>query len=155
MKTDDLTSLKEDMIAFVEGHGMKRFRGYVNEDLASVTWDEEDNPEGWKDFVEVAKASGAPFLTMNDFVLAQEDLDYLVGCLRNSHYASGEDLDEARWLRSYIGRTGFVQLGYPYQGILFLCESSTDWYERYQGLTELADECGGAVLDDSEQDDDH
>lgn len=152
MQTDDLTSLRDDMVAFIEGHGLKRFRGYVNEELNSVGWDDE-NPESWKDFVEVAKASGVAFLTMNEFVLGQDDVDYLLECLRGSRYVNQDDLEEARWLRSYTGRAGFLQLGWPYHGILFLYEASTDWYDRYQRLLELAEECGGITIDDSDQDD--
>ena len=34
---DDLASLKDDMIAFIEGHGMRRFPGYVDyEEVQSV-----------------------------------------------------------------------------------------------------------------------
>lgn len=153
MRHDDLTSLKGDMIAFVEGHGMKRFRGYVSEDLPSITWDAEDETENWKDFVEVAKASGAAFLTMNDFVLQSEDIDYLIDQLRGSQFLNPEDIEEARWLRTYVGRTGFVQLGCPYQGVLFLYEISTDWYDRYQRLVDLAEECGGLPIDEPDQDD--
>lgn len=153
MEPDDLTSLKEDMIAFIEGHGMKRFRGYVSEDISSVNWDPGENPESWKDFVEVAKNSGATFLTMSDFVLERDDIDYLVERLRTSQYVSTEDLEEARWLRSYIGRTGFVQIGWPYQGVLFLFEASNDWYDRYQRLLDLAEECGGITIDEPDQDD--
>ena len=29
---DDLTSLKDDMVAFIEGHGLRRFHGYVDYD---------------------------------------------------------------------------------------------------------------------------
>lgn len=152
MEPDDLTSVKEDMIAFVEGHGMKRFRAYVNEDVSSVMWDAEENPDSWKDFVEVAKASGATFLTMSDFVLGQEDLEYLVERLRASRYVNPEDLEEARWLRAYLGRTGFVQLGWPFQGILFIYEISSDWYERYQRLLDLADECGGITIEPDQDD---
>ncbi len=152
MEADDLTSVKEDMIAFIEGHGMKRFRAYVNEDVSSVMWDAEENPESWKDFVEVAKASGAAFLTMSDFVLEQEDLEYLVERLRASRYVNPEDLEEARWLRAYLGRTGFVQLGWPFQGILFIYEISRDWYERYQRLLDLADECGGITIEPDQDD---
>jgi len=153
MQPDDLTSLKEDMIAFIEGHGMKRYRGYVNDDVASVAWDPDDNPDSWKDFVEVAKASGAPFLTMNDVVLQREDLEYLLDRLRSGRYTTAEDLEEARWLRAYVGRTGFVQLGWPYQGVLFLHETANEWYERYQRLLDLAEECGGIPIDEPDQDD--
>jgi hypothetical protein len=154
MQPDDLRSVKEDMIAFIEGHGMKRFRGYVSEDISSVSWDAGDNPDSWKDFVEVAKSSGATFLTMSDFVLERDDIDYLIERLRTSEYVTAEDLEEARWLRSYTGRTGFVQIGWPYQGVLFLFEASNDWYERYQRLLDLAEECGSITLDESDQDDD-
>jgi hypothetical protein len=153
MQPDDLSSLKEDMIAFIEGHGMKRFRGYVSDEMSSVTWDPGDNPESWKDFVEVAKASGSAFLTMNEFVLQREDLDYLIERLRAGQYTNAEDLEEARWLRAYLGRTGFVQMGWPYQGILFLYEVSNDWYDRYQRLLDLAEECGGITIDEPDQDD--
>jgi len=58
---DDLTTLKDDMTAFIEGQGMRRFFGYVEcEEVPSVLWDASPNPDGWKDFVELAKAAGAP-----------------------------------------------------------------------------------------------
>ncbi len=66
---DDLTNLKDDMTAFIEGHGMLRFHAYVGEEVPSVMWDSSDNPESWKDFVELAKHAGATFLTMSDVVL--------------------------------------------------------------------------------------
>jgi len=36
---DDLTTIKDDMIAFIEGHGMRRFHGFV---------DYEEVGDGWK-----------------------------------------------------------------------------------------------------------
>jgi hypothetical protein len=150
---DNLTTLKDDMTAFIEGHGMRRFHGYVNEEVQSVMWERGDNPDSWKDFVELAKASGAPFLTMNDVVLDKEDVEFLVERLRNANYVNDEDLDEARWLRAYVGKTGFVQLGWPFQGTIFLCEVSTDWYDRYQRLLDIAEEFGGIAIDETDQDD--
>ena len=76
---DDLTSLKDDMIAFIEGHGMRRFPGYVDyEEVQSVIWKREDNPDSWKDFVELAKAAGAPFLTMDAWSLERDELDEMI-----------------------------------------------------------------------------
>src|ERR1035441_7688268 len=67
---DDLTSMKDDMTAFIEGLGMRRFCGYVEcEEVPSVLWDSEQNPDGWKDFVELAKSTGAVFLTMHSWTL--------------------------------------------------------------------------------------
>ncbi len=145
---DDLTSLKDDMTAFIEGHGMRRFHGYVSDEVTSIMQDPRDNVDSWKDFVELAKASGSAFLTMNDVVLDREDVDYLIERLRNSNYTNEEDVEEARWLRTYIGKTGFLQLGYPYQGMMFLCEISTEWYDRYQRLLDVAEEYGGIMIDE-------
>jgi len=155
MQPDDLSSLKDDMIAFIEGHGMKRFNSHVNEEVSSIMWDPEGNPESWKDFVEVAKASGVAFLTMNDFVLERGDLDALIQRLSAGQYTGPEDLDEARGLRGFVGRMGFIQLGYPYQGVLFRYEVSNDWYERYQRLCDFAEECGAIMFDEFGQDDEH
>src|SRR3979490_164021 len=46
---DNLAVLKDDMIAFIEGHGMRRFHGYVDyEEVHSVIWKNETNPATWK-----------------------------------------------------------------------------------------------------------
>ncbi len=152
MNPEDLTSLRDDMIAFIEGHGMRRFHCYVSEEMNSIMWDPGDNPDGWKDFVEVARGSGAPFVTMNEAVLGEEDLDFMLDRLRYSTYVNPEDLEEAKILRTCLGKTGFVQLGYAYQGIMFLYEASTAWYERYQRLLDLAEE-SAIMIDEHDQDD--
>ncbi len=150
---DDLSSLKDDMNAFILGHGLSRFQGYVTEEVHSVMWDPKDNPDSWKDFVELAKKAGSQFLSMDEEVLQRDELDYLVQRLQHASYPSDEDLDEARWLRNYIGKTGFIQLGWPHQGIMFLFEVTTEWYERYQHLLDLVEDFGSLAIDDSDQDD--
>src|SRR6516225_4628896 len=124
--SDDLTPLKDDMVAFIEGHGLRRFAGYVDyEEIQCIMWESGDNPDGWKDFVELAKSAGAPFLTMHSWTLKREDLDALVQRLANAEFANSEDMDDARWLRTYLGKAGFVQLGWAYQGTMFLHETNT------------------------------
>lgn len=152
MNPEDLTSLKDDMIAFIEGHGMRRFHCYVSEEMNSIMWDSGENPDSWKDFVEVAKGSGASFVTMNEAVLEEEDLNFMMDRLRYTGYVNPEEIDEARQLHACVGKTGFLQLGYAYQGIMFLYEVSTPWYERYQRLLDLAEE-SGIMIDEHDQDD--
>ncbi len=150
---DDLTTLKDDMTAFIEGQGMRRFFGYVEaEEIPTVLWESGQNPDGWKDFVELAKASGAPFLTMHFWVLNRGELDGLSERLSGGDYISEEDLEEARWLKTYVGKTGFVQLGWAYQGCVFVYETATEWYDHYQRLRELADDAGGFMIDETDQD---
>ncbi|HET7209300.1 MAG TPA: hypothetical protein VFI95_22175 [Terriglobales bacterium] len=151
---DDLTTLKDDMIAFIEGHGMRRFHGLVNyEEVQCIAWEDADDPDGWKQFVELAKESGAKFLTMHSWTLERQQLDELVQHLSNGQFTNDEDIEEARWLRSYLGKTGFVQLGWLYEGSVMLYETGTEWYDRYQRLLELSEDFGGIPIDESDQDD--
>ena len=151
--SDDLSNLKDDMNAFILGHGLSRFQGYVTEDVHSVMWDPRDNPESWKDFVELAKKAGSQFLSMDEEVLQRDELDYLIQRLQHVNYPSDEDMDEARWLRNHVGKTGFLQLGWPHQGIMFLYEASTEWYERYQHLLDLVEDFGSMAIDEPDSDD--
>ena len=147
---DDLSALKDDMTAFTEGHGMRRFQGYVDyEEVPSVMWKPEGNPDGWKDFVELAKAASAPFLTMDSWTLQREDFEEILERLKNTEFANEEDMEEVRWLRTYLGKTGFVQLGFAHQGVMMVYESSTEWYERYQRVLELTEDFGGIPMDES------
>jgi hypothetical protein len=149
---DDLTPLKDDMIAFIEGHGMRRFHGFVDyEEVQCIMWDMGSNPDGWKDFVELAKTAGAPFLTTHSWMLERAELDELVQRLTHSEFTDGEDVEDARWLRAYLGKIGYLQLGWAYQGSMFICEVSTEWYERYQRLLEVSDEFGGIPIDETDQ----
>lgn len=144
---NDLSSVQDDVQAFIQGLGMRRFHGYIPEEMPSVVWESEDMHESWKDFLELARASGAPFVTMNAVQLDSDDVDLLVSELLRSSLSHEDDLETARSLRSEAGRTGFIQLGFPYQGVMFLCEISTDWYENYRSLQEMADDLGGIMID--------
>ena len=58
------------------------------------------------------------------------------------------ELVEAKWLRKYVGMLGYIQLGFIYQGIVFLHETTTEWYERYQTLLENIESFQDIVIDD-------
>jgi hypothetical protein len=46
-------------------------------------------------------------------------------------------------------------LGWAHEGSLFLYETSTEWYDRYQHLMELVEDYGGIAIDESDEDDEH
>ena len=85
--------------------------------------------------------------------LEREELDLLIQRLSNAEFTSDEDLEDARWLRTYIGKTGFLQLGFAHQGVMMVYEASTPWYERYQGILEMADDFAGLPIDEPDQGD--
>jgi hypothetical protein len=154
MRPDDLLSLKDDMVAFIEGHGMRRLPGYVPEDLPTVLWEDDTNPDSWKDFVEMAKYASAPFVTMSDVALKKQDLELLLGQIHEGNYSEEEaaELQEAQYLVNYVGRTGYIQLGFVHQGVIFVHENSTEWYDRYQHLLEFVEDFGDLVFGDDEDD---
>jgi len=153
MQSDNLISLKDDMVAFIAGHGMRRLNGYVTEDVPTVLF-EEENSDGWKDFVELAKAAGAPFVTMSEVVLEKSDIAVLLEQLRDQTFPDddAQELDDAEYLINHVGKVGYLQLGFAHQGVMFLFEVATDWYDSFQNLMEMASDLGGIVVDDRERD---
>ena len=155
MQSDNLISLKDDMVAFIEGHGMRRLPGYVTEDIASILWEDHGNPDAWKDFVEMAKHVGAAFVTFSEMTLEREELDALIEQASDMNFPDEEssEIVEANWLRKYAGMVGYIQLGFVYQGIVFLHETTTEWYERFQALVDDVEGFQDIVIDDSDDED--
>ena len=156
MSSDNLLSLKDDMVAFIEGHGMRRLPGYVTDDIPSVLWEGRGNPDAWKDFVEMAKHVGSPFVTFSEMTLDHEELDALIEEAGEMNFPDEEaaELVEAKWLRKYAGKLGYIQLAFIYQGIVFMHETTTEWYERYQSLLENLEAFHDIVIDDTHSHDD-
>ena len=151
---ESLHLVKDDMIAFVAGNGLRRFTAYVAEDVPSVVF-EEEGPDGWKDFVEHAKASGAHFVTMSEVMLEKEDVELLVEQMRAQNFP-GEDspeMEDAQYLVKYVGKVGYLQLGFAHQGVMFLYETATEWYDRYQQWMEAMAELGSMTLDGGDDSD--
>ncbi len=156
MSTDNLLSLKDDMVAFIEGHGLHRLPGYVTEDIPSILWEGHGNPDAWKDFVEMAKHVGAPFVTFSEMTLEREELDALIEEAGEMNFPDEEatELVEAKWLRKYAGNAGLHSAGLCLPGLVFLHETTTEWYERFQTLLEDIESFQDIVIDDAHSHDD-
>src|SRR5580698_3303174 len=153
MQPDNLISLKDDMVAFIAGHGMRRLNAFVSEDVPTVIF-ENEHPDSWKDFVEHAKAAGAPFLTMSEVVLEKSDVAILLDQIRDQTFPddAADEIEDAEYLVRHVGKVGFLQLGFAHQGVMFIFEIATDWYDSFQDLMETVSELGGIVVDDHESD---
>jgi hypothetical protein len=152
MQPDNLISLKDDMVAFIAGHGMRRLSAFITEEVPTVIF-EEENPDGWKDFVEHAKAAGAPFITMSEVVLEKADVAILLDQLREETFPdASEEIDDAEYLVNHVGKIGYLQLGFAHQGVMFIFEVATDWYDSFQNLMETVSDLGGIVVDNRESD---
>lgn len=149
MVLEDLASIKDDMIAFIAGHGMRRMNAYVSEEVPTVIF-EGDDIDGWKDFVEDAKAADAPFITMSEVVLEPEDVATLMEQLRSQNYPDHDapELRDAQELTEHVGKTGYLQLGFSHGGVMYLFETATEWYDQFQQLMETISELGQILIDD-------
>ena len=156
MRPDDLLSLKDDMVAFIAGHGMRRLPGFITDEVPSVLWEDDSNPDSWKDFVEMAKTASAPFVTMSEITLEKEELEVLLEELGDESFPEEEspEMDEAQKLVTHVGKVGLIQLGFAHQGVAFVHENSTPWYERYQQLLESVDDLSDIVFEQDGDEDD-
>jgi hypothetical protein len=150
MTFDDLSTVKDDMVAFIAGHGMQRMHAFVPEDVPSVLF-EEDDVDGWKDFVEHAKAANVPFMTMSDVMLEPEDVATLIGQLRDQNFGDPAEQDEAQSLMQHVGKTGFLQLGFSHGGVVYLYETATEWYDLFQELMDTAADMSHLIVDDHDE----
>lgn len=153
MNPDNLISLKDDMVAFIAGHGMRRLPAYVGEEVPTVTF-EEDGPDAWKDFVEHAKEAGSPFVTMSEVILKKADLALLMEQLQEGTFPPeiADDLEDAQYLVNHVGKIGYLQLGFAHQGVMFLFETATDWYDNFQNLLDVVSSVNGLMMDDYDGD---
>jgi hypothetical protein len=153
MAFDDLTTVKDDMVAFIAGHGLRRMNCFVSEDVPTVLFEEED-VDGWKDFVEHAKAAGAPFVTMSDVMLEPEDVSALIAQLRDQDFLDTElnPVEDAKTLMQHVGKTGYLQLGFAHGGVIFLYETATEWYDLFQELMETFSELDHLFVDGRDDD---
>jgi hypothetical protein len=152
MAFDDLTAVKDDMVAFIAGHGLRRMNSFVPEDVPTVLF-EEDDVDGWKDFVEHAKAANAPFITMSEVILEPEDVATLIGQVRDDEFSARDpqELEEAQDLMQHVGKVGYLQLGFAHGGVIFLYETATEWYDQFQELMDSVSELGHIIMDDQDE----
>ena len=153
MHSDNLASVKDDMVAFIAGHGMRRLPAYIGDEVPTVVF-EDEGPDAWKDFVEHAKAAGAPFVVMSEVVLKKADLALVLEHLHEGDLppAIAEELEEAQYLVNHVGKIGYLQLGFAHQGVMFTFEVATDWYDNFQNLLDTVTDLSTMMLDDFDGD---
>lgn len=155
---DNLLVLKDDMIAFIEGHGIRHFPAMIPEDAQRIWWNDPANTESWKDFVEMAKAVNAPLVLLAEEKLDGETLETLLDELQQLAAQEDVELDlgQPELLLQHSGKTGHIELAFPHQGFLFVHATMTAWYGQYsqlvetiQSLQELLEDAGDDEEDES------
>ena len=91
---------------------------------------------------------------MSEVILEKSDLAILLEQIREQNFPDDAtpDLEDAEYLVRHVGKTGYLQLGFAHQGVMFLFETATEWYDNFQNLMETVAELGGIVVDDGDED---
>jgi hypothetical protein len=92
---------------------------------------------------------------MSEVTLEKSDIAILLEQLREQAFPDPDapEIDDAEYLVNHVGKLGYLQLGFAHQGVMFIFETSTEWYERFQELMEAITDLGGIVVDDHDSDD--
>lgn len=149
MQSTNLSTLKDDMIAFIVGHGMRHFPAVIPEETARVWWNDpvteddgaNEGVESWKDFVEMAKAVGASMVCLGEDILDAAMLEVLVAEYQElpTSESPGSHLEKLDMIARHVGEVGHIELAFAHQGILFIHESATDWYNQYRAMVDMID----------------
>lgn len=133
-RATDLTRLYEEITEAAVQQGLLTFPGYVGEDLPSVWW--QGDPGDWYGFLMIAKAEGARTIFLGRGVLEAEDLQGLAEWVEEKAGPGSTNGDRARLkeFERYIGCTGEIRLGWIKEGVAFVLQQRTEWYEEFLEL---------------------
>lgn len=136
----DLASRFDEIVAAVERQGLLVFPGYVSEDLPAVWW--QGNPDEWPDFLGIAKAEGVRTFFVGRAVLEAEDLQELAEWVEEREGPGPSNGDRARLktFERYIGLTGEIRMGWIKDGVAFVLQQQTEWYEDFLDLMQEVEE---------------
>jgi hypothetical protein len=133
-RTTDLSKLYEDIREAAVQQGLLTFPGYVGEDLPTVWW--QGDPDDWFGFLMIAKAEGVRTVYVGRAILEEEDLQELAEWVEEKTGPGSTNGDRARLkeFERYIGYVGEIRLGWIKDGVAFLLQQQTEWYQDYLEL---------------------
>jgi hypothetical protein len=92
---------------------------------------------------------------MSEVILEKSDIAILLDQIREQNFPDEDapELDDAEYLVNHVGKVGYLQLGFAHQGVMFIFETATEWYDRFQTLIETVTDLGGIIVDDRDAED--
>ena len=130
----DLSRLYDEIREAAVQHGLLTFPGYVGEELPTVWW--QGDPGDWFGFLMIAKAEGVRTVYVGRAGLEEEDLQELAEWVEQNTAPGSTNGDRARLkeFERYIGSVGEVRLGWIRDGVAFLLQRRTEWYQDFLEL---------------------
>ncbi len=132
--TTDLSRFYDEIKETAAQQGLLTFPGYVGEELPAVWW--QGDPEDWLGFLRIGKAEGARTVYIGRAMLEEEDLQELAEWVEEKAGPGSTNGDRARLkeFERYIGCIGEIRLGWIKEGVAFLLQNRTEWYQEFLEL---------------------
>lgn len=151
--------LKDDILELLKKEGLALF--HVESDMwpndRTVWWDTDRYPD-YKQFITAAQAAGARMILFFDEELGETEINEAEEALDAASLPPEEYRDYARRigdLRSYIGFTNRLGIGFASDGFFYWYDLEAAWYEDLMDLIDSLQLAGfgGANPDDFDEDD--
>ena len=103
----------------------------------------------------MSKSACAPMVCIGEDALDKTTLELLVNELQAMAGSDtfSPEMDKVNNLFLEVDKVGHVELAFAHQGILFVHETVTEWYERYRQLVKTVERLQ-ELLDGTYEDDD-
>ncbi len=139
------------MQAYLDELGVAVFYGYhrMSDTLNQVAWDTEFHPD-FREFVAAAQKAGTKLFVFHHLAFSLDQIDEALDQLEESDFTRDEKRNfesRLRQLRAYEGFTCSLELSFSVQGLIYVYELHTEWYDA---LAEILAELDVATEDQEE-----
>ena len=149
----NLDLLKTEIPDYIRSRKLLLFPAFsrVLDQTPMVFWNTTKNPE-YKEFVAAAEAAGAKVIAFYDREFSAEVVDDGLDRLEQAQLPREEQRAYDRRLRdmrAYDGFTCAVELSFDMNGVVYMFELRTEWFEE---LNQILDDVESVIPDDEDDD---
>lgn len=123
------------MIDYLRHAGIPVFHAFgIENDDEFTYWDSNSFPD-WRQFVDVAKESGARLMLLATETFDESDLDLGFEKLEECEISADgrrEFTRQFETLRKHVGQTAWVRLAFDHSGQWLACEFIAPWHDDYE-----------------------
>jgi hypothetical protein len=131
----DLKRLRSEMVDYIHQAGLSVFYGIrTPKEDEHTYWDVGSYPD-WRQFIDVAKESGAKLVVFSSADLDGDELDQAIEKLEECDLAPEDRrqyLKQFEGLRKRVGQTAWVRAAFEHAGHWLAYQLSTPWHEEFE-----------------------
>ena len=154
----NLDSLKQELLDYIAAEEFGLFKGQTGgtEGFPKIYWDTERYPE-YQAYLNVAKIAGVSVIIFahREFEAAEIDdaLEQIQDCElgRDEQRSIESNLAD---LRAHVGSTCVIEMGFSYQGHIYVYDLTTEWFQSFMDISDLLLAASSANEDDGEDESD-